>query len=392
MLLRRPRLSPHLTLLVGAAFLLHATGCLSNQYVIPREELVRIAALPPAERGARVMVLQGVGDREQPAAPAEVAPPAGTDGQAEIDVEWDGTSWQHHRRAATGSSSPQGNWRGPGGGAGPVRASSGHSGWRSGGGGSRQVHLGSGGGGGAGEALLLVAAAVAVMAVFALVGMAASEGARYDGYAQLAPQQPLHLRAQTGADLVVPLAALSLADAAMTSEARVLEDEGPGLRFLGRRPLDRVGPTFKMTIGSLLEPPPAGSPELGWQGGIGSTIQLGYFATQRVGILGSLSLGAGNDADGRTFQRHGVAIELQGFPLLAGPLAVGGFAHGGLHLADDSEHPLASGPAVGGGVLVELALTTRLALAVRGDWTGARLDGYSGWTGSGSITAGLAIY
>ena len=80
---------------------------------------------------------------------------------------------------------------------------------------------------------------------------------------------------------------------------------------------------------------------------------------------------------------------MQFFPLLAGPLALGGFGHAGLALAGDSESGLVNGPVLGGGVLLELALSTRLAFALRGDWNAMKLDG---WSNHGSITAGLAIY
>ena len=46
-----------------AAFLPLAVGCTSNEYVIPHEELARLAATPPPERGARVRVVQDLGGR-----------------------------------------------------------------------------------------------------------------------------------------------------------------------------------------------------------------------------------------------------------------------------------------------------------------------------------------
>jgi hypothetical protein len=42
--------------------------------------------------------------------------------------------------------------------------------------------------------------------------------------------------------------------------------------------------------------------------------------------------------------------------------------------------------------MMELALSTRLAFTVRGGWTGALMDDRPDWVGSGSVTAGMAIY
>ena len=126
-----------------------------------------------------------------------------------------------------------------------------------------------------------------------------------------------------------------------------------------------------------------------WLSGVASTIQLGAFVNRRLGFLGSLQLGGGSDAAGRTFQRHGMGAEVQAFPLLAGPLALGAFGHAGLALAGDSETGLLSGPVLGGGVLLELAMSTRLAFALRGGWSASHVDA---WSSHGTITAGLSIY
>jgi hypothetical protein len=99
------------------------------------------------------------------------------------------------------------------------------------------------------------------------------------------------------------------------------------------------------------------------------------------------------DANGTaSFQRHGLGVELQTFPLRAGPLSLGAFGHGGVQFARGSSGAFLSGPAVGGGAMAELALTTRLALTLRGDWTTAHLENLPDWDSHLSITAGLAIY
>jgi len=86
-----------------------------------------------------------------------------------------------------------------------------------------------------------------------------------------------------------------------------------------------------------------------------------------------------------------LGLELQTFPLRAGPFSLGVFGNDGVAFSRD-DGAFTSGPAVGGGVMAELALTTRLAFTVRGDWTAAHLQDRAGWDSHTSITAGLAIY
>ena len=52
-----------------------------------------------------------------------------------------------------------------------------------------------------------------------------------------------------------------------------------------------------------------------------------------------------------------------------------------------------SAAAFGGGALLEIALTTRLALTVRADYTTAKVRPETkGWAGSEMFTFGVAIY
>jgi hypothetical protein len=384
--------------LLAAGFGAYSTsGCLSNEYRISRDELTRVAQLPPESRGARVRVLQQLG--EQQGTPIDPDRPPGVrmmtpmpgDPPPVVVVDDDPTIYvEGHVDFPFPSASP----------ARPVVPASGH--WRtptanpgSGGGGAGKVVSNAGGsvlkggGGGKGEEVAVLAVVVAVVAMFAVLGLAASEGARFDGHVGMRPEQPLHLKDARGLELHVPLGALTPADAALATEATVRDDEGYGLRLLDRRPIDRVGGTFKVTVGAIMEPPPASAVVQEWDSGMASTIQLGGFPNRRLGILASLSLGGGSDAAGRTFQRHGMGAEVQVFPLLAGPLALGPYAHAGVALAGNSETGLMSGPMVGGGLLLELAMSTRLAFAIRGGVTATNIDG---WTSSGSITAGLSIY
>jgi hypothetical protein len=49
-----------------------------------------------------------------------------------------------------------------------------------------------------------------------------------------------------------------------------------------------------------------------------------------------------------------------------------------------------SGPTVGGGALMEIGVTSRLALTLRAGMDAARLD--TGWSRAGLLTAGVSIY
>jgi hypothetical protein len=390
-LLRRLRRSLRLATFVAGSLIVYSTsGCLSNQYEIPRDELTRLVQLPPDARGARVHVVQELGQREADPVPAEPPPGPWAESHADVHLDVVGTIDLPGPNGGGRGRVAAGDWHGPRPPASPGPAR--RRGWRggaSGSGGGGNLHLPSGGGGK--DDLAVLAVVVAVVAAFAVVGLAASEGSRFDGYTQLYPQQVVHLKNAGGEELTMPLGALTPAEVSEAVSARVQDDEGYGLHRLDRRPLDRVGATYKMSVGSLLLPPPAGAPQLGWQGGVTTDIQVGGFFTQGVGLLATLSLGGGSTPDHQTFLRHGLGVELQTFPLRAGPLSLGAFGHGGVAFVYDGAG-YDSGPAVGGGLMAELALTTRLAFTVRGDWTGAHLQGPSGWNGHTSITAGLAIY
>jgi len=87
-----------------------------------------------------------------------------------------------------------------------------------------------------------------------------------------------------------------------------------------------------------------------------------------------------------------LAAELQFLPLSIWRLHFGGFGHVGTQWASDSEGKR-SGLALGGGALIELALTTRLALNFRYDYTSAKI-GNAGqeWAPISMIGGGIAIY
>jgi hypothetical protein len=256
---------------------------------------------------------------------------------------------------------------------------------RGGGGGLSSWRGGSGGGGGK-EELIVVALVVLAVAAVSVIALSATEGARYDGRVAIAPGQPVHLENEAGQERIVPLGALTRADLAGTSDALVMDDEGYGLRLLGRGPLERRGATFKLDVGGL------GTTVAGATvTGLAANIQVGGFPLQKLGILGSLSGGGGADAEGRAFVRYGLGLELQSFPLQLGRLHAGPFAHGGFQVLSAPDQPDRSGPALGGGLMLELALTTRLALYGRADLTASTVD-EGRWGTTGAISLGMAIY
>jgi uncharacterized membrane protein YgcG len=422
------------TLLTLASFFPLAAGCVSNQYVIPRDELMRQAQLPIAARGQRVRVVQDLGNRRgDPVPPTDPSPPlvepqpivepppdtrgdpsadsdVDTNANLQIDVGNGSSSdegraprrmpapdrpsparasggWHPAGSTASTAGGHVGGWHGGAGGAhvgsggGGAGAHVGGSAHLGGGGG----HGGGGGGGSVGDALVVLAVVAIVIGVAIGVGYAGGEALRFDGYAQMAPEQPVHLQDGFGQKRELPLAALSPADVAETVEAKVMDDEGYGIDRLDRVPLDRRGLTFKLDSGETtfgLGPASFYGPT--------ATMQLGYFFTRQVGLLMNVALGGSTDDQGMIVTRHTFNLELQDLPLANGRWHAGWYADAGLALAGLTSSNLASGPAAGGGALVEMDLTSRMALTLRAGANLARID--QAWSPAGSLAVGVALY
>ena len=389
-------------LVAFAAFLSYACGgCLSNEYVIPQKELARLAQLPPEQRGQSVRVVEEIGDRRsdaidttQPPPPAPPPqdypqggpPPEGyVQGEAEPQVGA-GVGIM----IVPGPIIPSGG--GPGFAGGTAPGPRGLSGPRAPVTGGRAApntrppkSVGRGGGGGGKNDL---AAFLIVVALLATVGMVATEGARYDGTVALYPWQPIHLKDAKGQEREVPLAQITPADAAAASKAVVMDDEGWGLMRLGRRPLDRKGFAFKMDLGMMH----SSCTSCLSADGFAVDMQLGYFPHSMVGVLGSWAFSGGSDSASKSYYRHNLAVEVQAFPIALYRLHLGGFAHAGVQYADDAIASTRNGAAFGGGLLVEIDLTSRLALSLRGDYTSAHVSPTGGWAGTEMFTAGVSIY
>jgi hypothetical protein len=392
-MLRSPRSVPTRTsracvsVVTLASFLPLAVGCTSNEYVIPHEELARLAAAPPPARGGRVRVVQDLGGRRNDPVQMTVEPPppqfvtedeaAGDDGGASINSS--GGSWSSPGRSTLQTwraAPPQGRVGGGGGGRG---ISGGH------------VGVGGGGGGGNGDAVLV--AIIVVVAVVVAIGLVSSEGVRFDGYVAMSPEQPVHLRAANGQQATIPVADLSPGWVAGTVEAKVMDDEGFGLRRLDRLPLDRRGATFKLDSGTIAFDFAGAT-----LAGPAMNIQSGYFFTRKLGLLANVGLAggvgpAGGAAAGGLVPRHALGLELQAFPVAWGPVHLGAFGNGGMAITEvlvGATPTYVSGPSVGGGALAELDLTSRLALTLRAGGSLAKLDQI--WTPAGQLTAGVAVY
>jgi hypothetical protein len=373
------RRSPRL-LVTAAALVIGelGSGCLSNEYVIPADELARMVELPPQTRGDRVRIVQKIGERRtfatEPGAwpPLDGPPP----GDGSVGVWYEGPIILPGPPVAGRAPPPAP----PVAGTRPLparpRDAGGKSSWRGGG----------GGGGGGKNDLIVVALVVLALATVSVVALSFTEGSRYDGVAQIAPGQPVHLENELGQERVLPLGALSRGDVIGTSAAVVMDDEGYGLRLTGRGPLDRRGGAFKLDVGTLASSV-AGDPVTG----LAANLQAGGFPLQRLGILAAVSAGGGSDSLGRTFTRYDLGLELQSFPVRLGRLHAGPFVHGGYQFISEADERDRSGPAVGGGLMLEVDLTTRLALYARAGVTGAHL-GQDDWRTTAALTLGLAVY
>jgi len=389
-----------------AAFLSYALGgCLSNEYVIPQAELARLAQMPPEQRGQRVQVVQEIGDRRgeaidvnQPPPPAMAAqdqyygpppegyveePPPPPVGVGVIIVPPPVVIGPPIPGPPLGPPLPGARGLLPPGPRGPMGVGPGRappvSPTRAGGPSARSFGKG-------GSSKEDVVAFIAVIAVLATVGMIATEGTRFDGYVAMYPWQPLYLVDENGGERQVPLAQITQADVATATKARVMDDEGWGLQRIERRPLDRRGFAFKLNLGVLHSSTAHLSADA-----FGANLQFGYFPHHRVGLLASWAISAGADANGDSFYRNDLAFEAQVFPLSLWRLHLGGFGHAGIQYADDAGLGTRNGAAFGGGAILELALTTRLALTFRADFTTARVGG-TAWAGTQMYTAGVAIY
>jgi len=287
-------------------------------------------------------------------------------------------------------------WRGAppgssGGGGGSWRGvpSSGSGSGSSGGGSLGKIS--SGGGGNGGEAMVVLAVVLAVIAVVMTVSLVSSEGIRFDGVAQMSPWQPVHLKQRGGGELVIALGDLSPVAIEGAVEAKVMDDEGYGIRTLDHRRLDRRwAPTFKLDAGSMTF---ARSGTV--RSGFVSNMQIGLFVRPWLGLLLTAGVGGAGDEYGATITRHVFGFEAQSLPLALGPVQLGGYVNvGAAAIASTAtgSGPVEWGNAIGAGILGELQVTSRMALTLRAGANEAFFANSGTTSPAATVTAGLAIY
>lgn len=330
------------------------TGCLSRTHKIPKSELMTLASSAPETRGERVRVVQNLGHHEDP-------PEAGHVHSTTV-VYVHAPVWVEGRPHAHRSSGPTAIKHGAGG--------------------SHVTNKGSGGFGNLAESKSDSAKAWFIVAGIAAVALAATEGARYDGWVRLHPMQPVHLYGPYGEYTVMPLAHIDQQTAAWASSAYVREGEGPWQK-LGRAPLNRQGFTYSLLFGQGQVPIEGIGTELGFLG----HIQFGYFFNKFIGLNLDIAMGWTDDGAGNTVFNSRTGLELQGYPVNAGPLHAG--LYGQIGVAGRSDDGIGvddSSNVLGGGAQLQLEWTTRLAVTARAGI--ARLFGEN----ASEITLGLSIY
>ncbi|MSP91250.1 MAG: hypothetical protein EXR79_05545 [Myxococcales bacterium] len=340
-----------------------AAGCLSPSYEIPRDELDRLMAVAPRDRGKHVRAVQRFATADMPPPAAAWSDPSYPGGEAEggpgVPVAphyglyhswWGPPYWS----PASGRTTSMAAAPASGAATSPLAGSLAREPGRA----ARNAQRSDT------SALL---AGVLVVATVSAVSLAVSEGARYDGHVAVHPHHPLHLMRLDGKDTVVGLDDLRPEYLAPDTTAVIVGNEGAGLWLRGRRPLDRVGGTYRVGFGAYALALPGGDRVTGSGGDIG----VGYFPAPWAGLLLNFGLVTGQGAGGSLWAlRPGVEGHLYPLPLwrlhLGGFLGAGDetYSIGGGFLPEaDGHHTF-----VDAGFGAELDLTTRLAITFKYGW------------------------
>lgn len=350
---------PGLRLLTGLLVASLASGCLSNTYEIPHDEVQRLTRTPPAERGQKVRAVQRFETSRQPPdaapwprPPAEAGPPPqGAPGVVYYPVPHLYLGWgSPYYAPAYRSPYYEDRLYGPGTlygapSSGPLSPA------------KSQAKADR-------DSIVGYMAAALVIAAAVGVGLAVSEGARYDGYVAVHPHHPVHILRPDDQHSQVALDELR-ADQVGPHDIVVLRGtEGTGMWLRGRAPLSRQGVAYRFGFGYFNVPlrqgyvPAAGGGEVG----------LGYFPTQWGGVLANVGLAYGENFDGDYLSLR-TGLEGQWYPIQLWRVHLGGFLGGGSDLtkAGGGELPETdkSAPYVDFGGLLEVDLTTRLAFTFR---------------------------
>lgn len=389
---RESRRGPSLPMTLITLVAMLASGCLGHQYEISRPELERLVRTPPEERGQSIYAVQqfNVTDDPQPAEPwpaPQGEPPPG------YGVTPDGYYWVPNVYLNWGEPSCEPpaplNISASGGGSLPGTHDASAPGGSSGKGSS-----GGGGGGSGGNindvGVLLVAAVVVGVAVG--VGLAAAEGARYEGTIAVHPHHPVHLWMLSGSQRIAALDELTAEDIKLVERASVMGDEGAGLWERGAAPLNRKGFSYQLGLGNdnLTLPGRVDMRSPGF--GFG----LGYYPSKKFGLLAHTRIQFSTQQPD-LFYNVRLGLEAQWYPLQLWRLHLGPFVGGGQSWSASQglNVPTTAGsqrPYVSFGGLAEFELSTRLGLTFR--WTQDWLPTASADTRNfiSSWSVGLAIY
>lgn len=241
--------------------------------------------------------------------------------------------------------------------------------------------------GAAAGAVIGLAVVVATVATAGFVALAATDASRYDGWLHLHEDAPVYLRWRDDQWYALSLDELTPEIAEQALEARVLAREAVR-RPLGRAPLAREGFAYGLDVGatgvtrSRAEPEPLGP---------AARLRVGGFPIHELGLYGTLALAVG--AEGGTLLNARYGVEVQALPLGVGPLHVGLYAQlADNHRMQDGVDGLRSthGLLYGGGLLLELDVTTHFAFTLRGGASGVHEP--DGAFVLGELSIGATVY
>jgi hypothetical protein len=291
------------------------SGCLGAAYRVPVDEMARIVQLPPEQRGADVLVTQLDQGAENIEATPIVTTSTHTQVRVDVDVDDDNSS----------SSSSDGD----------VDAS----------------------------AALVIGVVLAVTAVGVLAALSAIESERYIGRVAIDPSTPVYLRRVDGSWLRGPIAGVGPEHLVDVDEARLILEEDSFER-LGRSPLDRTGFAYGLDLGaaSVSNARDLSNDPWPWL-----QARMGGYPIQELGIYGAVGFVFASDDGALVNFRY--AAEVDVMPLQVELFSLGFYAHAGLnHRLHDVGGVTreALGGFYGGGIAVEIEVTTTLSVSLRG--------------------------
>lgn len=344
-------------------------GCLQSTYHVRSDELARLATLPPEDRGERIRSVQELSTRPD-TPPADDVELHGPSGVVPLLVAQRIHATRCQLVGCRGVPAPTPT---------PVRVRatpvggsvSGGTGTSSGSTSSGSSSSSSSGDDSIGAAAIL--AVIASLAVAAgVVVVAATEGARHDGWIGVSMDHPIHLYTNDGHWLSIPAFALE-PELAEWADGAVIDAAEGNLAELERAPLNRRGLTLGFE-GALLG--------LADGHGGGSRLSGGGFPHRLFGLQLFVDFAL---RDPLALVRYGAEASVFA-PGLA-RLHLGAYVQAGNAVYRDAALDRRTpGFFVSGGGLVQIELTTRLALQLRGGV----------WAGHGDVRPefglGLAVY